>query len=201
MQNERRRPGKLWSLGEEVRMARTAVGWRSHSGWAVLVALRGPVSFPQILARRRIELVDDSLPRQPYHAVAEEGLSLRAGEALIARVEKTARAAAIAATESVRNECGVDVVGVVGRVRVIPDDLEKILASHALLHAAEGDLYERVLIDAATHIGLNALVLEPASIEIPAAVESGGKTLGPPWQKDHKLAAGVGLAALERKRY
>jgi hypothetical protein len=181
-------------------MARTAVGWRSHSGWAVLVAVRGPVSFPQILARRRIELVNDSLPRQPFHAIAEEGLSLRAGKALIARVEKTARAAAIAATESVRDECGVGVVGVVGRVRVIPDDLEKILASHALLHAAEGDLYERVLIDAASHIGLNALVLEPATIDIPAAVETGGKALGPPWQKDHKLAAGVALAALERKR-
>src|SRR6185437_497987 len=100
----------------------------------------------------------------------------------------------------VRDECGVDVVGVVGRVRAIPDDLEKILASHALLHAAEGDLYERVLIDAASHIGLNALVLEPATIDIPAAVETGGKALGPPWQKDHKLAASVALAALERKR-
>src|SRR4051794_3076468 len=115
-------------------MARTAVGWRSHSGWAVLVAVRGPVSFPAVLARRRIELVDDSLPRQPYHAIAEQGLSLPAGQALIARVEKAALAAAVAATESLRDECGVDAVGVVGRVRAIPDDLEKVLATHALLH-------------------------------------------------------------------
>jgi len=177
---------------------RTALGWRSHSGWAVLVAVRGPAAFPQVLVRRRIELVDDSLPRQPYHAIAEEGLSLRAGEALIERVEKMARAAAVASTESVRDECGVDAVGVVGRVRAVPDALEKILASHALLHAAEGDLYERVLIDAATHVGLHALVLDPATIEIPAAVATGGKALGPPWQKDHKLAASVALAALER---
>jgi len=177
---------------------RTALGWRSHSGWAVLVAVRGPSAFPQVLVRRRIELVDDSLPRQPYHAIAEEGLSLRAGEALIERVEKMARAAAVASTESVRDECGVDAVGVVGRVRAVPDELEKILASHALLHAAEGDLYARALIDAATHVGLHALVLDPASIEIPATVADGGKALGPPWQKDHKLAASVALAALER---
>src|SRR5205823_6542284 len=87
--------GKLSSRCEEVRMARTAVGWRSHSGWAVLVAVRGPAAFPQVLVRRRIELVTDSLPRQPYHSIAEQGLSLRAGEALIARVEKMARAAAV----------------------------------------------------------------------------------------------------------
>jgi hypothetical protein len=181
-------------------MARTAVGWRSHSGWAVLVAVRGPAAFPQVLARRRIELVNDSLPRQPYHSIAEQGLSLREGEALITRVEKMALDAAVAATESLRDECGIDAVGVVGRVRVVPDELERILASHALLHAAEGDLFERVLIDAATHIGLQALVMEPASIEIPEAVDTGGKALGPPWQKDHKLAATVALAALEQPR-
>jgi hypothetical protein len=57
-----------------------------------------------------------------------------------------------------------------------------------------------VLIDAATHIGLQALVMEPASIEIPEAVDTGGKALGPPWQKDHKLAATVALAALDQPR-
>jgi hypothetical protein len=179
-------------------MARTAVGWRCHSGWAVLVAIRGSASAPNVLTRRRIELVNDSLPRQPYHAIAEQGLSLRDGEALIARVEKMARAAAVASTEAIRDECGVDAVGVVGRVRRVPDELERILASHALLHAAEGDLFERALIDAAAHVGQHAFMLEPASIEIPAAIDSAGKALGPPWQKDHKLAASVALAALEQ---
>jgi hypothetical protein len=176
----------------------TAVGWRSHSGWAVLVAVREPESSPEVLARRRVELVDGSLPKQPYHSIAERGLSVRAGEALIARVEKMARASAVAATESVLETGAVDAVGVVGRVRRIPDDLEKILASHALLHAAEGELFERALIDAAEHLGLRAFMLEPAAIRISAAVDGAGKVLGPPWQKDHKLAAGVALAALQK---
>ena len=34
--------------------------------------------------------------------------------------------AAVASTESVRDECGVDTVGVVGRVRAIPDELESL---------------------------------------------------------------------------
>jgi len=176
----------------------SALGWRSHSGWAVLVAVREPASSPEVLARRRVELVDGSLPRQPYHAIAERGLSLRAGEALIERVEKTALATAVAATASVLEAGALDAVGVVGRTRRIPDDLEKILASHALLHAAEGDLFERALIDAAAHLGLRAFMLEPAAIRIPAAVDSAGKALGPPWQKDHKLAAAVALAALQK---
>src|SRR5712691_6643972 len=112
---------------------RTAVGWRSHSGWAVLVAVREPASSPEVLARRRVELVDGSVPKQPYHSIAERGLSLRAGEALITRVEKMALAAAVAATESVLEEFVVDAVGVIGRIRRIPDELEKRLASHALL--------------------------------------------------------------------
>jgi hypothetical protein len=176
----------------------TAIGWRSHSGWAVLVAVREPVPSPEVLARRRVELVDSSLPRQPYHSIAERGLSLRAGEALIERVEKMAWAAAVAATEAVLEAGAVDAVGVIGRVRRIPDDLEKILASHALLHAAEGDLFERALVDAAAHAGLPVLVLEPTAIKIPAAVDNAGKVLGPPWQKDHKLAAAVALAALQK---
>lgn len=176
---------------------RTAIGWRSHSGWAVLVAVREPASSPEVLARRRVELVDGSLPRQPYHAIAEQGLSLRAGEALIARVEKMALASAVAATESVLEAGAVDAVGVVGKTRRIPDDIEQVLASHALLHAAEGDLFERALLDAAAQVGLRGFMREPASIKIPAAVDGAGKALGPPWQKDHKLAASVALAALE----
>jgi hypothetical protein len=163
----------------------------------VLVAVREPASSPEVLARRRVELVDGSLPRQPYHSIAEEGLSLRAGQALITRVEKMALAAAVAATESVLEAGAVDAVGVVGRVRRIPDDLETVLASHALLHAAEGDLYERALLDAAAQLGLRGFMLDPADIEIPAAVDGAGKALGPPWQKDHKLAASVALAALD----
>jgi len=177
---------------------RTALGWRSHSGWAVLVAVREPASSPEVLARQRVELVDESLPRQPYHAIAEGGLTLRAGRALIARVEKMALKAALAATESTLDECGIEAVGVVGRVRRIPDELEKILESHALLHAAEGDLFERVLMDAAAQVGLHVFMQEPASIDIPPALDRAGKALGPPWQKDHKLAASVAIAALEQ---
>jgi hypothetical protein len=179
-------------------MAGTALGWSSHSGWAVSVVTRGTVVSPTVLARQRVQLVDDSLPRMTYHAIADGGLSLRDGNALVARAEKMARKNAIASTKAAVEECGVDTVGVVARTRRIPDDLEKILASHALLHAAEGDLYERVLVDAAAHLGLHVVVVDPKTIEIPPALDAMRATLGPPWQKDHKLAASAALAALGR---
>jgi hypothetical protein len=89
-----------------------------------------------------------------------------------------------------------DAVGVVGKVRNIPDELERILAAHALLHAAEGALYEEALVEAAERAGLTATLVEEGTIRIPASLDAARKTLGAPWQKDHKLAAAAALVAL-----
>jgi hypothetical protein len=177
---------------------RSALGWRAHSGWAVLVAVRGPASSPLILTRERIDLVDDSLPKQPYHAIIGDELSLHDGSALIARVRRSAIRAAAAATKAAVKQFGVSDVGVVARVRNIPDDLERILSSHALLHAAEGALFEQSLLDAATRAGLACSVMEPNGTQVGDALDAAGKALGPPWQKDHKLAATAAMLALER---
>ena len=171
---------------------RTALGWRAHSGWAVLVVVREPALEPHVLDRRRVELVDEVVPRQPYHAVAEDGAS----RDVIRRAEERAIESAIAATNAVRDEFGIEAVGVVGRRRNVPDDLDKILASHMLLHAAEGELYERVLLEAAASAGLPATLVDPDGLAVPLPLENAGKSLGPPWQKDHKLAAAAALLAL-----
>ena len=44
-------------------MTGTALGWRTHSGWAVVVAVSGTPSHPHVLARERVQLVDEPLPR------------------------------------------------------------------------------------------------------------------------------------------
>lgn len=178
-------------------MSKTALGWRSHSGWAALVVVREPASRPQVLAKRRVELIGESLPRQPYHAIVEGGLAMPAATSLIERVATASVAAVVAATEWVLEEFAVEAVAVVGRRRSIPHDLERVLASHALLHAAEGYLYECSLIDGATRVGLPVSLVEPERIEVGTALDAAGKALGPPWQKDHKLAAAAALAVLQ----
>jgi hypothetical protein len=179
-------------------VARTALGWRCHSGWAVLVTARGTTTAPVVLARQRVQLVDEALPRMAYHAIEHDALGLREGTALITKVRRAATTAAVKAMKAAAKEFGAETVGVVGKVRNVPDDLERILASHALLHAAEGALYEEVLLDAAGRAGLPAILVEEKTIEIVAALDGLRKTLGSPWQKDHKLAAAAALVAAAR---
>jgi hypothetical protein len=142
-----------------------------------------------VLDRIRIELVDESLPRQPYHAVAEGGWP----SSIIEAVAESARLAVAEALDAIAR---AEALGVVGTERRIPPRLDQILGSHALLHAAEGQLFERAVIEAANDAGLPVHVVEPGSITVAPAVESLGRSLGPPWQKDHKWATTAALTAL-----
>jgi hypothetical protein len=97
----------------------------------------------------------------------------------------------------VREE-GFGVAGavVVANDRALPQQLKLILASHLLLHSAEGDLYERALIEGAIEAGLAAQRVAPGSVPIYPSLETAGRAIGPPWQKDHKLAASAAMLLL-----
>jgi len=177
-------------------MSRVGLGWRCHSGWAVMVVASGTPASPRILARERVQLIDEPLPRMAYHAIEAYELSLRDGKALIGKVRRAATAAATKATKRAAKDFDIETVAVVGKVRNVPDDLRRILAAHALLHAAEGALYEEVLLDAAARANLPAVLVEERSIDIGAAIDAAAKSMGPPWQKDHKLAASAALDAV-----
>jgi hypothetical protein len=169
---------------------RVAVGVRCHSGWAVLVVVTGSHAGPVVLNRQRVELVEDSLPRQPYHLVAE-GARPRD---VIDAVAESARRNAHSALLSI---AGAAVVGLVAADRRLPTSLDQILASHTFLHAAEGALYENSVIAAAADAGLRVHLLEPRAIQVPAAVENLRSSIGSPWTKDHKWATSAALAALK----
>jgi hypothetical protein len=178
-----------------------AIGCRSHSGWAVVVAVAGPPAAPVVLARRRADLLDGILPAQPYHAASEAGLGQPEATELIGKVEELAatRAEAVLgemATSMQAAGTSVPSVAVVSRDRALPEDLGRILASHPLLHAAEGDLYEQALSEGARRAGLAVIRVEPAAIPVFPGLVAVARTVGPPWQKDHKMAAAAALSAL-----
>jgi hypothetical protein len=54
-------------------LASVGLGFRVHSGWAAVVAVKGPASSPAVVDRRRIELADPEIRSslQPFHAAAE----------------------------------------------------------------------------------------------------------------------------------
>src|SRR5215471_11949738 len=63
-----------------------ALGFRAHSGWAVMVAVTSDV----VILRERVSMVRTSGERagQPYHAA--ESMKLTEAEAFLARTEKIA---------------------------------------------------------------------------------------------------------------
>ncbi|HET6793281.1 MAG TPA: hypothetical protein VFH45_02490 [Acidimicrobiales bacterium] len=171
-------------------MGDTAAGFRCHSGWTVMVVMAGTGRHPVLVARQRLELTGPGLPRQPYHAVAEQG----APSSVIAEVAAAARRAAAAALASAS---GLAAVGLVAAQRSLPDDLDAILRSHARLHAAEGRLYEVAVMDAASDLGLAVHLVDPGAIRVGPEVDALRQSAGAPWQKDHKWAACAALGALE----
>jgi len=180
-----------------------AFGYRAHSGWAVAIAVGGSRRAPDILARRRIELIS-ATPSQPYHAA--EGLSLKAAERLIQRSEAIAeRLAAKAIAKMIEEQRSAS--HVVARCALLLSSsrpmppLETTLASHALIHAAEGELFRAALARASEHAGLAVVGFRERDLideaqrrlrlgadEIAARLTEFGREFGPPWTQDEKRA-------------
>ena len=87
--------------------------------------------------------------------------------------------------------------------------LESILASHALIHAADGELFRDALAHAMERSGLSVTrvrekeLFDRAAREFRTAaevlrrrVDETGRPIGPPWTQDQKLASLAGWLAL-----
>ena len=191
--------------------SQAALGFRAHSGWAALVAVAGTAAEPAAVLRRRVEL-SRRTPRQPFHAA--EGQAFAAAEDLVRRA--TAEATALAegavreAVAELRAGGHAPVAGglLLAAGRPLPG-LREILASHALIHAAEGELFRDVLRRASRDGGLRLVEVGERELEARAARSLGrpateiqrrlaewGKALGPPWTQDEKRAALVAWVAL-----
>ncbi len=193
---------------------RAALGFRAHSGWAAAVAVAGPADDPAVITRRRIELADrgGGRPAQPYHAA----VGLESGEAARVVGDCAARAAEmgtaglramIADLRAMGHEtlgCGL----LLASGRKLPE-LEAILASHALIHTAEGELFREALRRATGECGLRLVevkerelfALAAAGLGIPVShveerLAAMGKAIGPPWRQDEKFAAVAAWMAL-----
>jgi hypothetical protein len=176
--------------------AAVALGVSPRSSSALVIALTGPPDV-RLLARTHVDLVGDDLPAQAYHAAA--GLPLSQAERLVQRWAEEALSSAAACFTELMADGRVVAVGIAAVVRPVPV-LEVVLRSHPLLHLAEGQLAREALAEAATRAGLPVHYLDPKGSHDPAAVERTvalGRIAGPPWRKEHRMAALAALAALE----
>ncbi len=189
------------------------LGMKSHTGWAALVALAGPVASAEVVAKRRIQVAWTFDEGAVYHKGQE--LPFTEADALIRsseeRFERTAREALAGLAAELR-ALGCEPVASVlvsGDGRALPP-LASILRSHALVHAAEGELYRRIFLRASEACRIPALPIPAKEIEgraaralgiaparLPARLAALGKASGRPWardQKDSALAAWIALA-------
>ena len=197
-----------------VRNSRAALGFRAHSGWAVLVAIAGQLKAPEVLARRRVEMadLDDPDSKQPYHAA--ERLQFSEAEKLVTESKASAGRMALKGVESAIRDVESSKYAVVTSAiltaggRALPE-LKAVLASHALIHAAEGELFREALIRACEHCNLPVRKFREHELfhdavsslgisepDLKRHLELLGKKLGPPWRQDEKYAVLAAWAAL-----
>jgi hypothetical protein len=193
-----------------------AVGFRVHSGWAAAVAVSLEKGQPVVLARQRVHLVNTFTYefRQPYHT-AEKMLDGQARE-FLSRIQAEARRLAHRAIREIASrtqEQGVTLTRgglLLASGRPLPA-LEKILASHALIHTADGELFREAILHASARCGLGDFRIKEKELLDRAGddlrrnsdvllrrVTELGRPFGSPWSQDEKfatLAAWLALAA------
>ena len=194
--------------------ASAALGFRAHSGWTAAVAVGGSLDSPVVLDRRRVETSDAAIhgSRQPFHAA--EPLGFEKAEALIRQCRESSTALATRAVTAMVAQLTQNGHAVVGAGilfasgRPLPP-LAAILRSHALIHTAEGEFFREVLVHASEHCSLpvtkikereirerGAILLRRPPADLQQLIDGLGKSLGPPWRQDEKLASMAAWIAL-----
>jgi hypothetical protein len=195
---------------------RAAIGCRSHSGWAALVAITGPLDSPRVIDRRRIDTCDPGIrgSKQPYHTA--EPLQFPDAEAFLKRCSASTSRLAIQSLREVMGDLRAhgyqpsSFAVTLGSGRPLPP-LKTVLASHALIHTAEGEFYRNELLKAGKQCGLSIAGIPERELydrasahfripidELERRVSALGKPLGAPWTQDQKCAALIAWLALSR---
>lgn len=198
-------------LSHQWPMEHAALGFRVHTGWAAAVVVGGAAKPPKVLDRFRVTLADPAAAAV-YHAARE--LELGAAEKLVAAAIHTARRqaveavrAAIARARAAKFELTTSGIAL-GNAR-LPSSLAAVLRSHPLVHAAEGELFRRALIEAseACHLrvtGISGRGLEEAvapklgrcAADVRRQIAEAGRSVGKPWTQDQKQAMLLAWLAL-----
>jgi hypothetical protein len=192
-----------------------AVGFRVHSGWTAMVAVTMKKGSPSVVARQRPRLVETFTYafRQPYHTARK--MPFDEAREFIARVEKEARSLAYRAICGLQSDSQVQGVQLTSCALLLASgrplpNLEKILASHALIHTADGELFREAILHACARCGLktasirdkelleqakSALRIQPAVLM--RRVTELGRPFGSPWSQDEKFATLAAWLALK----
>jgi hypothetical protein len=172
---------------------RCAVGFSVHTGWAACVIAAGSIERPRIELRDRIELLGDA-DRFVFHRAAE--MRATDAKAFVTRAGREARVAATRAMKRIAEGRALAGCAIVAGAIAMPP-LDVVVASHPMMHTAEGLFYRDALKAAAQAAGLRTQIVTPKSLDIKRAeLAEVGRAVGKPWNTDVKLAALAAWALL-----
>jgi hypothetical protein len=171
------------------------IGISDHGGWAVLVTVGRDGT---LLDRRRVTLVGEGLPKLPHHS---EGQSLPLDEAvaLVESVRLSAERHAVIALDAVATAVPCILGVALRKCQELPPTIADRIRDHRAQNVADWVMYREALASAAVARGWAVHWYEAKSVFVAARlalrVENLDtyflqlrRTIGPPWDKDHKLA-------------
>lgn len=199
------------------RTATVGVAESSNSAVLVTVARGG-----ELLDRRRIDLTDRDLPTHPHHhegswAVGRylntpgaRALSLADAVALVERVRAAAARGAREALDALAIAVPVPITSIgIRACPELPPTIEERIADNRAQVIADSVMYREALATAAEARGWSVYWYDRQRVfrdaaealgrqNIDAFLSAMGRSIGPPWQTRHKLAAAAALAATAR---
>jgi hypothetical protein len=195
------------------RAATVGVAEHGNSAYLVTVAPGG-----ELLDRRRIDLTEPGLPSHPHH---HEGswavgrylntpgarvLSLAEAVALVERVRASAARGARESLEALAASVTVPISSIALRTcPELPPTIEERIADNRAQTMADTVMYRQALSTAAEARGwsvhwydgervFHAAATVLGCKDINAFLQAMGRSVGPPWQAKHKLAAAAAIA-------
>jgi hypothetical protein len=178
------------------------IGVSDHGGWAVLVTVARDGT---LLDRRRVELVGEGLPKLPHHS---EGQRLPLDEAvgLVERVRVSAERHALLAFDAVTTTVPRILGVALRKCPELPPTIAERITDYRAQNNADWVMYRKALAsaaeargwpvhwyDAKTVLGAASQILRVKNLD--AHFLKVRKTVGPPWNNDHKLAMAAAIVS------
>src|SRR6202142_4693155 len=178
------------------------IGVSDHGGWAVLVTVARDGT---LLARRRVELVGEGLPKLPHHS---EGQRLPLDEAveLVKRVRVSAGRHAVIALDAVTTAVPRILGIALRKCPQLPPTIAERIKDYRAQNVADWVMYRKALAAAAEARGWAVHWYDTKKVfdaarealrieDLDAHFLKLRKSIGPPWSKDHKLAMAAAIVA------
>jgi hypothetical protein len=194
-------------------MLTAILGVADHGGWAVCVTVAASRGLPVVVDRRRLALIEPGVPSQPYHHDAV-GMPLPEAEKLVARVRESVMRTTLASFTGLRDELQpmYSIVAMTLRnppLDYVPVTVAEAHKSYPVMCRADSMMYHDAVRTAAGRLNIGVALDDRGQAVARAAhrfamsqqdvesfLQAAGASFGPPWQKEHRLAAAAAMAVL-----